>query len=225
MLARLGATARRAFGAVLLVSTLALFASLLGQSRTLPERHWTFLDGTELPADLAVRNGPWSMEEDDTATGAHALVSREGSAPAVIVVPSLVLRDLTAVTRCKGDCGVVFRYRGETHYEVARIDTTTREVVLASVVGGKEHVLVRAAAYTTPDAWNELRVDASATIIRVTVNGRRLIEASEGAYATNGLVGLWAPSSVAYFDALSIGALPDSLRALELLPILARPRG
>lgn len=216
---------RRALGAVVLVTVVALLASLLGQGGAAPARRWTFLDGGDVPADLAVRGGPWSIEDDETATGARALVSREGSAPAVVVVPSLALRDFTALTRCKADCGIVFRYRGDSQYEVARIDTATREVVVASIVRGKEHVLARAPAETTAGAWHELRVDARELLIRVALNGRLLVEASEGAYAASGLLGLWAPASVAYFDELSIGVVPDSPRALELLPLFSRGRG
>jgi hypothetical protein len=184
--------------------------------------------------------GPWSIEDHAEATGARALVNHEGNAgakPAVLVAKSILARDLTASTRCKSttQCGIVFRYRNDENYDVARFDAATQNVVLANVVGGRDVVVARAPAPAgapaggeagTPEAWQDLRVDANAGVIRVRWNDRLLIEATEGAPANSGYAGLWVPAdATAYFDELSIEALPDSPRALEVLPLLGRSSG
>jgi hypothetical protein len=212
----------------------------------LPRERWSFterdrsLSSLHLEASSASA-GPWAIEDHDSATGARALVNREGSSaerPAVLLAKSIRTRDLSASTRCKSDaqCGLVFRYRNADNYDVVRYDASTQSIVLGSLVGGRD--VTTANAPVLPDAsadrptdrpspaWQDLRVDASAGVIRIRWNGQPIIEAHEGAPATSGYAGLWVPATAtAYFDELSIEALPDAPRALEVLPLLGRSSG
>jgi hypothetical protein len=232
---------RRVAAGVALLGIGLLCAELVGDMR-LPSERWSFterdqsLSSLHLEASTATA-GPWTIEDHDSATGARALVNREGSSaerPAVLLAKSIRTRDLTASTRCKSDaqCGLVFRYRNPDNYDVVRFDASTQSVVLGSLVGGREvttanaPVLVDASADCSPEAWQDLRVDATAGVIRIRWNGQPVIEAHEGAPANSGYAGLWVPATAtAYFDELSIEALPDSPRALEVLPLLGRSSG
>ncbi|MBX3231867.1 MAG: hypothetical protein KIT84_11875 [Labilithrix sp.] len=206
----------RAGSAIALVSLIAIAAILLGSGSS-STRRWTF-DSGGVPSDLVARAGPWAIES-------NTLVSREGPGPAVLLAEKSTLRDFTAVTRCKDECGIVFRYRDDRHYEIVRLDPVTQRAILASVSDGQEHLLASAPIEVVPGSWHELRIDTNAGVLRVALDRRLLIATSEGLYASGGAIGLWAPPGVAYFDELSIAALTDSPRTLGLLPAAARPRG
>jgi hypothetical protein len=158
-------------------------------------------------------------------------VNREGSSsdrPAVLLAKSIQTRDLTASTRCKStaQCGLVFRYRNHDNYDVVRYDAATQSVVLGSLVGGREITTANTPVAASEDTWQDLRIDATAGVIRIRWNNKPIIEAMEGAPANSGYAGLWVPATAtAYFDELSIEALPDSPRALEVLPLLGRSSG
>lgn len=203
-------------------------------------QRWMFLEAATTPAELgfhasAPRGGPWAVESHEHATGARALVNREGedeAPPAILVAHALWTRDFKAVTRCRTSaaravqqCGVVFRFRDASNYSVAKLDSVDGSVVLADVVDGDENPLARSPAEAPPNTWHELRVEAQAGLVRIFWNSRQVVERAEVVPAAAGRIGLWVPASgVAYFDELSIEGLMDSPRSLEVLPFLARSR-
>lgn len=230
----------RVTAAVVAALALALGASLFGAGGAGARHRWTFLDETASPASLGLhvaadRGGPWSVEIDPAATGSRALVNRAGDVdapPAVLVAHAVRGRDLQASTRCRVDptragasCGIVFRYvDGGTHH-VARIEPASDRIILARVTHGTERVLGIAGA-SAGSAWNELSVDARGDAIRVSCNGRLLIDLHDFAPSPTGTVGLWAPSSgEAFFDELAVDVLPQALQAVEMLPLLHRRTG
>lgn len=229
---------RRVLAGAAILGVGAFCAELVGDMRP-PSERWSFLErGASLselhlhPASASA--GPWAIEDHDSATGARALVNHEGAEgrPALLLAKSIRTRDLTASTRCKSSaqCGLVFRYRNDDNYDVVRFDAPTQRVILGSMVGGHDVTTCAAPvafdATAGSDAWQDLRVEATAGIIRVHWSNRLVIEATEGAPANSGYAGLWVPATAtAYFDELSIEALPDSPRALEVLPLLGRSSG
>lgn len=230
---------RRVVAGAAIIGVGVFCAELVGDMR-LPSERWSFLERDTALSDLhlhpsngsAASGGPWAIEDNDSATGARALVNREGTSgdrPALLIAKSIHTRDLTAATRCKStaQCGLVFRYRNDDNYDVARYDAPSQRVILAAIAGGREMVVAAVPATSSEDSsWQDLRVNASAGMIRVRWNDRLIIETTEGAPANSGYAGLWVPATAtAYFDELSIEALPDSPRALEVLPLLGRSSG
>lgn len=225
---------------VVLIGLLVSLGGLVSAPAEPPEKRWTFLESAATPADLGFQvatpsAGPWDVELHEQATGARALVNREGedaAPPATLLAPSVWTRDFRAVTRCKTvapraaqQCGIVFRYRDEANYTVARLDSVTKAVVVADVIGGVERPLARGQADVAPNVWHELRVEARAGEVTVWWNSRQAVKVAERLPAVPGKVGLWAPAAgIAYFDELSIERLPDSARTVEILPLLGRSR-
>jgi hypothetical protein len=237
---RLRAAGRRGLAAVALIAAVVVFGLFVGGAAEPLNQRWTFLDASTSLAGLdlhasASQAGPWAVEDDEAATGARALVNREGDAgsrPATLVAQSLWIRDFAAMTRCKTaeahatqQCGLLFRFRDAANYDVVRLDTIAKVVTLATVVGEEEAELARAPADATSNVWHELRVDASAGRIRVSWNSKPLIDVVERVTSASGRIGLWAPAAgVATFDELAIDPLADSPRGLEVLPLFARSR-
>jgi len=227
---------------VALVAISVLAASYAGPASAAKQR-WTFLTGdTPSALGLAVHaesGGAWSVEDHAHATGARALVNREGesgSAPAVMVASGTQAPDARVLTRCKAAsvkgeraCGVVFRFADPDHYDVVRIDADAGAVILSVVRGGTERRVASYVANVAPDVWHELQVEARADHVRVVWNGVAALDVREHAGSAGdrvgagaGSVGLWVPASgEAWFDELSIEPLP-SARGLDVLPLLGR---
>lgn len=231
---------RRAIAAAACVAGIGALAYAAAPP-SLKKLRWTFIEPTAAPSELglrahAVASGEWHLEDDTHATGARALVNREGDpagAPALIVATSAFTRDLRAVTRCKVSpemsaraCGVVFRFHDEANYHVARLDAVAGELVVSAMSGGRERVLGRREAKAAPGIWQELGLEARAGRIRLSLNGgASTLEVVDPAPAVAGGVGLWSPAAgVAYFDELTVDPLPASAQAFELLPLLGRGR-
>lgn len=200
-------------------------------------QHWTFTeDGNTETIGLSassITHGLWALEEHEAATGARALVNREGDeGVAATLVGNRWFRDMNAITRCKTTtghaaegCGIVFRFRDDANYEVVRIDTWTHEAIFESVARGTVRERARVPADVSPGVWQELEVEAAAGIVKVVWNGRTILRAAESSPALNGRVGLWSPAlGVTWFDTLTVEALPDAPRPLEILPFVARSR-
>lgn len=205
---------------------------------SLKKLRWTFVEPAAAPAELGLRahdgdSGAWQVEDDSYATGARALVNREGNptaAPAVIVATSAFTRDLRASTRCKvapdmaaSACGVVFRFRDSASYHVARLDIGEGALVVSQVSGGRERVLGKREAKASPGVWQELALEARGSRIRLSLNAGSTLEVVDVAPSVAGNVGLWSPAAgIAYFDELTVDPLPASAQAFELLPLLGK---
>ena len=211
--------------------------TLLGGSDRPARQHWTFTEVGNTEAiglsPSALGRGAWMLEEHEAATGARALVNREGEeGAAATLVGARWLRDVSAVTRCKTatghaaeGCGIVFRFRDDANYEVVRIDTWTHEAIFESVTRGTVRELARVPADASPGVWHELEVEARAGLVTVAWNGRTILRAPENSPPSSGRVGLWSPAlGVTWFDELTVEPLPDTPRPLEILPFVARSR-
>lgn len=203
-----------------------------GKSSTEP-RTWMFLEDVSDPRSLGFHTptsaaGEWVLQAHEGASGARALVNLAGAPqerPATAVVDRPKPRDLQLGARCKVSaerpeqaCGVVFRYQDHRTHYVARVDAAAATVTLGVVVGGVERRIHAEAAEVEPSRWHDLAVQARADHIVVTWNGRKVIDVRDPTLSDQGAVGLWAPADcVAYFDELTVQALPAVLGPAELL--------
>lgn len=113
-----------AVGAIVMV--LIVVASLGSASPAV--MRWTFTEAEPSLLELGLRPlgsdaGGWSLEGHAAATGARALLNREGdvgAGPAILVADTLIARDARLLTRCKGErfevadthaCGIAFRMK------------------------------------------------------------------------------------------------------------------
>lgn len=219
----------RAAAGLLVASLAALVAAFLLGEGPRAQRRWTFADA-HASLDAAglragdPRSGPWTLEEDDRATGARAVVNRagEGDAPAAtLLATGLRARDVRVLTRCRvrparspdadASCGLVLRHDGGDHVS-ARFDAAAGRVVLASVIAGRETVLGVVPATVGASAWQEIAASARGDVFVVWWNGRRVLEARVPRAPRVGDVGLWAPASAeAAFDELLVETLPASV--------------
>jgi hypothetical protein len=163
--------------------------------------------------------GKWVIQKDDKApSGTFVLAQIDTDSTSyrfpVAVVDEPILRDLRLSVRCKPvtgkvdqACGVVFRYRDENNYYVARANALEDNVRFYHVSAGKRHELASWTGRVTSGNWHELRVHAMGDRFEVFWDNQKVIDARDKIFSEPGKVGLRTKAdSVTYFDDLRVEA-------------------
>ena len=166
------------------------------------------------------RPGNWVIQKDDQPpSGSYVLAQIDTDNTnyrfPVAVANEPMLRDLRISVRCKAvsgkvdqACGLVFRYRDENNYYVARANALEDNVRFYYVAGGKRHQLASWSGKIASGVWHSLRVEAKGDQFEVLWNDRKVINARDATFTESGKVGLWTKAdSVTYFDDLIVEAL------------------
>ncbi len=205
------------------IAAIALVASVatvvIGVRHDEPDdrtRRWTFAGRAERAATYGFETpvpsaGSWIVESDPGATGRRALVNHPGTADqpaALAIVGGLSTADATLATRCRGECGLVFRVLdARTHY-VARLETAPAQLVLGVVEGGAERELARREVEPS-QGWRDLAVIVAGDRIRVDVDGEGVVDVRDETLRTPGGKGLWAEAAgSAAFDVFTLTPAP-----------------
>ncbi len=167
------------------------------------------------------RPGKWVVLLDAGApAGDHVLAQVDADGTdyrfPVAVADAPVLRDLRLEVRCKPvsgktdrACGLVFRYRDENDYYVARANALEDNVRLYHVVKGRRRQIGGWDGKVASGVWHALAIEARGDDIQVIWEGKRVIRVADGALREAGKVGLWTKAdSVTWFDGLSAAPLP-----------------
>ncbi len=226
--ARLAANACVTASALLqlaLIAAVAMASEAQPQASAGPARTWNFDDdaagapprGFSFGRTGDGRPGRWIVRAETDAPGApNVLAQLEDDATdyrfPVAVADEPLLRDLRLSVRCKPvsghvdqACGLVFRYRDEKNYYVARANALEDNVVLFHVVDGRRRPFASFKGKVASGVWHELRVEARGDHLEVFFNGTRVIDAHDRTFMEAGRVGLWTKAdSVTDFDDLSV---------------------
>jgi hypothetical protein len=98
--------------------------------------------------------------------------------------------------------GVVWRYRDENNYYVARADSNENTVAVFKVQNGRKIPILSGVKHLIPaNSWSILKVSVRGSHFQVFVDHRRVLEGQDNTFSAPGRVGLWAlADSVIYFD-------------------------
>jgi len=162
------------------------------------------------------RPGKWMVRLDPTApAGDHVLAQVDaddtGDRFPVAVADAPVLQDVRLEVRCKPvsgkvdqACGLVFRYRDENNYYLARANALEDNVRIYHVVGGRRRQFGGWDGKVAGQTWHTLAVEARGNRFKVTFDGKQVVEAQDDTFKEAGKVGVWTKAdSVTHFDALS----------------------
>lgn len=208
---------------VLLTFSLALIAApaFAGEEKFddakpgLPPPGWT---GTETGGG----NPKWTVEKDESAPSKPHVLKQSGEAKYCVAVKNETqLKDGFVEVKFKpisGDedqaAGLVWRYRDNNNYYVARANALEGNVVLYKTADGKRSSLAiigREDGYgvkaTVPGGeWSTLRVEFSGNKFAVKLNGKHLFEVGDATFSDAGKVGVWTKAdSVTLFDDFTWG--------------------
>jgi hypothetical protein len=98
--------------------------------------------------------------------------------------------------------GIVWRYRDENNYYLARGNAIDQNVQVFRVEHGKRVALIAGVHHEFPaHQWSILKVTVRGNRFQVYVDHRRIIQVQDGTFTGAGKVGLWTVGdSVTYFD-------------------------
>jgi hypothetical protein len=124
-------------------------------------------------------------------------------------------KDLRLTVRCKPiegkvdqACGLVFRYKDENNYYIARANALENNVRLYHVKDGRRIQFAGWNGKVAKNSWHQLAVEAKGDQMWVFFDGNRVMEARDGTFSGAGKVGLWTKAdSVTLFDDLSVTPL------------------
>lgn len=205
---------------------LALAALVLLGTAAAPGGPWTWdfqrdaVDGPPAGFSFARtgggRPGRWVVLLDASAPAGHHVLAQldadgTGDRFPLAVADGALLRDLRLEVRCrpvtgKTDqaCGLVFRYRDQDDYYVARANALEDNVRLYRVVKGRRHRIAGWDGRVASGAWHALAVEARGDRLEVFWEGKPVIRATDGTFQEAGKVGVWTKAdSVTWFEALS----------------------
>jgi hypothetical protein len=105
--------------------------------------------------------------------------------------------------------GVVWRWKDENTYYVARANALENNVSLYYTQKGKRYTIKYVDAPVARDRWHLLKVEFNSTRIDVFLDGARYIEADDRHISGAGAVGVWTKAdSVTAFDDFSFAPAP-----------------
>ncbi len=169
--------------------------------------------------------GVWTIVKDDSAPAQKNVLAQTDADPTgyrfpVAVFDSISAKDVDVSVRFRAvsgqkdqAAGIVWRYRDQNNYYIARANALENNVVLYKVENGKRTDLPLKGEGRTygkkadvpKAAWNTLRIVVAGNLFEVHFNGAKLFEIEDETFKEAGKVGLWTKAdSVTYFDDLKI---------------------
>ena len=155
----------------------------------------------------------WEIRKDQTAPtqpNVLAQVSSDGTngRSPLAIFEKVSLRDGDISVRIKPVAGradqgggVVWRYRDENNYYLARADALERSVAVYKVENGRIQILGRVKHEIPTNGWSILKVTARGSRFQVYVDHRRILQGQDNMFTGAGRVGLCTEGdSVTYFD-------------------------
>ena len=156
----------------------------------------------------------WEIRKDRTAPTQPYVLAQLSSVPGanrapLAILNNLNLRDGDVSVRIKPVAGredpgggLVWRYRDENNYYLARTNVVENTVAVDKVENGRRIPLVAPVKHDIPfNAWSILKVSVHGNHFQIYVDHRRILQGWDNTYIGPGKVGLCTiADSVTYFD-------------------------
>jgi hypothetical protein len=160
------------------------------------------------------RSAQWEIRRDGSAPTQPYVLAQVSNDPAPDHVPLAILKTMSlrdgevsvrikpvSGQECRGG-GIVWRYRDENNYYLARASSIEKNVAVYKVQNGQRIPLLTMARHEIPaNDWSILKVAVRGARIQVYLDHRRILQGWDNTYTGFGQVGLCTlGDSVAYFD-------------------------
>jgi hypothetical protein len=156
----------------------------------------------------------WEVVRDQTAPTqpyvfAQTAADRVGDRFPLAILKGVTMRDGDVSVRLKPVSGhdvraggVVWHYRDQNNYYLARANAVDKNVQVFKVENGRRIPLIAGAKHEIPtNAWSIIKVSVRGNRFQVYMDHRRILQGSDNTFPTSGGVGLWTVGdSVTYFD-------------------------
>lgn len=155
----------------------------------------------------------WEVRKDQSApTQPYVLAQTSNDAAdnraPLAIFNGMNLRDVDVSVRIKPVSGredqaggLVWRYRDQNNYYLARENARTKNVAIFKVENGARRQITDISHNILPNTWSILKVSVRGNRFQVYVNHRRILQGEDKTFNGPGKVGLWTlADSVTYFD-------------------------
>jgi len=176
----------------------------------------------KLPPDFATAltggGGPvsWIVREDATAPDGKGVLVQESADDTnyrfpLCIYEKTIARDVAVEVNYKAISGkvdeaggIVLRYRPQNYY-IARANALENNVILFKTVKAKRSKIKEVPVKVTAGTWHALRFEARGTHLKISFDGKVVIERNDRTFSNPGRVGLWTKAdSVSAFANLKI---------------------
>jgi hypothetical protein len=151
----------------------------------------------------------WTVEKDDSAPSKPNVLkqSAEGTYP-ICIKDDASLKDGFVEVKFKPIAGkkdqaggVIWRVQDKDNYYIARANALEDNVTIFHTIKGKRVDFKNVDTKVAPNQWHTLHVDFHGNQFAVTLDGHKVIEATDDSFSDAGKVGLWTKAdSVTLFD-------------------------
>jgi hypothetical protein len=175
------------------------------------KHHWNFEDvevGALPKGWMAAKTGDgdgsvWKIVVDKSAPAGAQVLAQVAAGPRPLfnlcVAQAPLLRDVelsVSFQAVQGKIdqggGVVWRYADANNYYIARFNPLENNLRLYKVVDGKRTQLATVEELQAPAGkWHTLDIRMQGDKIACSLNGKRLIEATDTTFTKSGKIGLW----------------------------------
>lgn len=175
---------------------------------------WNF-DGDStggLPAGAELFSGGWVVRaEGDAPSKPNALCQTGDSEFPALALGAGVYGDVTVTVRFKPisgrvdqAAGIITRVQDKGNYYILRANVLETNVNLYKYAGGRRSGIKDGGVKVQNGVWQELRFEVTGNGLKGYLDGRLVVEATDGTYRA-GRIGLWTKAdSVTCFDDLTV---------------------
>ena len=156
----------------------------------------------------------WTIEKDDTAPSKPNVLKQSGEATYPVCLKNdTTLKDGFVEVKFKPVAGkedqaggVIWRAKDADNYYIARANALEDNVTIYHTIKGSRVAFKNVNHKVKPGAWHTLRVEFQGNHFTVTLDGEKVIEATDDSFSEAGKVGVWTKAdSVTLFDDFSYG--------------------
>jgi len=154
----------------------------------------------------------WKVVSDNGNKVAAQQAKNSGGYFNLLILDKPGYKDLHASVRIKAVAGnedqgggLVWRYKDNNNYYVARYNPLEENFRFYKVVNGSRKQLKSVNSHTKSGEWFIMQVDMKGNKITCSLNSQQLIEATDNTFPSAGRVGFWTKADAqSYFDEFSI---------------------
>ena len=173
-----------------------------------PPPHWT-------AAKTGTGEPKWAVVADDSAPSKPNVLKQSGEATyPVCIKEDTSIKDGWVEVKFKPVSGkedqaggVIWRCKDADNYYIARANALEDNLTIYHTIKGKRVSFKNVDTKVASGEWHTLRVDFEGHNFTVTLDGKKLIEATDDSFSEAGKVGVWTKAdSVTLFDDFNFGS-------------------
>lgn len=154
----------------------------------------------------------WKIVNDTGNKVVAQLAKNEGDYYNLLMLDKIKFQDFTLTVKLKAVAGeedqgggLVWRYIDNNNYYIARCNPLEHNFRLYRVVSGNRKQLISVDSDIKTGIWFTMTIEMKGNRIFCSLNGNKMIEATDDTFKSPGNIGLWTKAdAVTYFDDITV---------------------